>query len=65
MSDNSWVGFSVRQPPAPAEVGFFRVTADRKLHNVTVDDIATGNHILIPFGVVEQLAAAIMAARNA
>jgi len=41
------------------------VTADRKLHNVTVDDIATGNHILIPFGVVEQLAAAIMAARNA
>lgn len=65
MPDESWVGFTVRQPPAPVEVGFFRVTVNRKLHNVAVDDIATGNHILIPFGVVEQLAAAIVAARNA
>lgn len=72
--DQSWVGFSVAHPSRseqsaiaegrPLRAGFFEVTVDPRFHNITVNDVATGSHILIPFGAAEELAAAIVTARR-
>jgi len=74
MSDQNWVGFSITHPTRseqlaiaegrPITVGFFHVTVDQRFHNITVSDVATGSHILIPFGAAEELAAAIVTARR-